>query len=268
MPGRNYVGNAYRYGYQGQYSEKDDETNQNSFELRNYDGLLGRWMTTDPSGQHHSPYLAIGNSPVNSVDPNGGEDICPTCPTDGTYDGAINSNMGFTYNETDGLMLNTVEVSDIGAGTRNYGGDYSGSFMDNTYYVMDQINQFNPIANGWDAFTGYVYGRDRFGNSQSSFKTNLKFATTILPIFRVGGVVYSFGAYKLGGKWLSQMSARGWTGQTIQEAITSGETYPATNLINPANTAIRYVHPITGQSLVIDDITKEIIHLGGPGFKY
>jgi len=64
------------------------------------------------------------------------------------------------------------------------------------------------------------------------------------------------------------MSVRGWTGNTIQEALSLGEKYPAVNKINQANSATRYVHPTTGQSVVVDDITNEIIHLGGPGYKY
>ncbi|MBI2271341.1 MAG: hypothetical protein HYU69_13440 [Bacteroidetes bacterium] len=75
MPGRNYFGSpAYRYGYQGQFAEKDLETGKNSFELRNWDALLGRWSTIDPYGQHHSPYMGMSNNPINFVDPNGGED--------------------------------------------------------------------------------------------------------------------------------------------------------------------------------------------------
>ncbi len=34
------------------------------------------------------------------------------------------------------------------------------------------------------------------------------------------------------------------------------------------NPAIRYVHPVTGQSVVVDRVTKEVIHVGGPGFLY
>ena len=37
-----------------------------------YDAAIGRWMNTDPYGQYHSPYLAMGNNPVSSVDPDGG----------------------------------------------------------------------------------------------------------------------------------------------------------------------------------------------------
>ncbi|MFC5284505.1 RHS repeat domain-containing protein [Pedobacter alpinus] len=64
--------NDYRYGYQGQYAEKDKETNWNSFELRNYDAAIGRWLSVDPYGQYASPYLGMGNNPVSGVDPDGG----------------------------------------------------------------------------------------------------------------------------------------------------------------------------------------------------
>jgi RHS repeat-associated protein len=63
---------AYRYGYQGQFSEKDLTTGQQEFELRNYDPRIGRWLSPDPYGQFASPYLAMGNNPASNVDPDGG----------------------------------------------------------------------------------------------------------------------------------------------------------------------------------------------------
>ncbi len=66
----------YRYGYQGQYSEKDNTTGWNEFELRMYDARFGRWMSTDPYGEFNSPYVGMGNSPAATVDPDGG---CTTC---------------------------------------------------------------------------------------------------------------------------------------------------------------------------------------------
>lgn len=65
-------GNDYRYGYQGQYAETDKESAWVNFALRMYDPVIGRWMTTDPYGQYHSPYVGMGNDPVNGVDPDGG----------------------------------------------------------------------------------------------------------------------------------------------------------------------------------------------------
>jgi len=63
---------GYRYGYQGQYAEKDGETDWNAFELRMYDSRIGRWLSGDPKGQFSSPYMAMGNNPVNGTDPDGG----------------------------------------------------------------------------------------------------------------------------------------------------------------------------------------------------
>ncbi len=61
------------------------------FELRHYDPAIGRFVTTDPYEQFHSPYLAMGNNPVVSFDPNGG--LCldangnsVACPEGEDYD--------------------------------------------------------------------------------------------------------------------------------------------------------------------------------------
>lgn len=62
----------YRYGYQGQYAEKDTTNNWNQFELRFYDAKIARWLSADPYGQYYSPYLAMGNAPNKKIDPNGG----------------------------------------------------------------------------------------------------------------------------------------------------------------------------------------------------
>jgi RHS repeat-associated protein len=64
-----------------------------------------------------------------------------------------------------------------------------------------------------------------------------------------------------------QMLSRGWTREQIIEAITNGEQFSAINKAT-GNPATRYVSPTTGQSLVRDNITGDIIHVGGPGFKY
>src|SRR5688500_7584419 len=61
----------YRFGYQGQFSEKDAETGWNHFELREYDPIVGRWTAVDPKRQFFSPYVGMGNNPISGVDPDG-----------------------------------------------------------------------------------------------------------------------------------------------------------------------------------------------------
>jgi hypothetical protein len=47
-----------------------------------------------------------------------------------------------------------------------------------------------------------------------------------------------------------------------------GQQFKAVNNVNPGNAATRYVNPQTGRSVVVDDVTREVIHVGGDGFKY
>lgn len=78
MPNRQIVnGEPYRYAFQGQ--EKDPETGKEAFQLRLWDARIGRWLTTDPKGEFHSPYLGMGNNPMRLIDPDGGSTECPDC---------------------------------------------------------------------------------------------------------------------------------------------------------------------------------------------
>jgi hypothetical protein len=83
-----------------------------------------------------------------------------------------------------------------------------------------------------------------------------------------GSGARSFARTKSAQKWQNQVVQRGWTHEQIEEAIANGQSYPAQNNINPSNGATRYVNPQTGQSVVIDNKTGELIHVGGPGFRY
>jgi RHS repeat-associated protein len=62
----------YRYGYQGQYAEKDTTNNWSQFELRFYDAKIARWLSADPFREFYSPYVGMGNKPNLATDPTGG----------------------------------------------------------------------------------------------------------------------------------------------------------------------------------------------------
>lgn len=91
-----------------------------------------------------------------------------------------------------------------------------------------------------------------------------------------GILVHSSGgqpSWRLGGnhsaqEWQNRMARRGWTAQQISEAIQNGQQFPAANNVNPGSAATRYVHPTTGRSVVVDNATGEVIHVGGDGFVY
>jgi hypothetical protein len=88
------------------------------------------------------------------------------------------------------------------------------------------------------------------------------------PKAKEPAAAWQLGKFKSAQRWANQMAKRGWTSEQISRAMEEGQQFPAVNEINPANTATRYVDPITGRSVVVDDVTHEVLHVGGDGFKY
>jgi hypothetical protein len=69
-------------------------------------------------------------------------------------------------------------------------------------------------------------------------------------------------------QWQNRMRRRGWTPAQITEAIQGGRSFPAVNHVNPGHSITRYVHPQTGRSVLVDDMTSEVIHVDGDGILY
>lgn len=59
----------FRYRYTGQ--EYDGGTGLYNYHARIYDSEIGRFYSIDPKEQYFSPYVYVGNNPVNIVDPTG-----------------------------------------------------------------------------------------------------------------------------------------------------------------------------------------------------
>ena len=110
----------YRYNYQGLYAEKDLETGWNHFELREYDPIVGRFTLVDPAGQFFSPYIGMGNDPINGIDPDGGTTFDQGINSKGeiVFDNGINNGNVFLVNEgynekissIDQLKANSLQV--------------------------------------------------------------------------------------------------------------------------------------------------------------
>lgn len=107
MEGREITQEDYRYGYQGQYAEKDTTTGWNQFQLRMYDARFGRWLSVDPYGQYASPYLAMGNAPQMGVDPDGGFNLGATF---------VGATIGFAAGAAIGLAADLINDGKINDG--------------------------------------------------------------------------------------------------------------------------------------------------------
>jgi hypothetical protein len=63
------------------------------------------------------------------------------------------------------------------------------------------------------------------------------------------------------------MGQRGWTPEQLDEAVKSGWRIDA---IDKATNepATRYVNPTTGRSVVINNVTNDIVQVAGDGFRF
>lgn len=67
---------------------------------------------------------------------------------------------------------------------------------------------------------------------------------------------------------LQSMAKRGWTREQILEAAQLGEAFEAVDLTAGGTPATRYVHPETGKSVIVNNQTGRVMHVGGVGFLY
>ncbi|ATL48213.1 hypothetical protein COR50_14150 [Chitinophaga caeni] len=79
MPGREFNGGGYRYGFNGKENDNEvkGEGNQQDYGMRVYDPRLGRFLSVDPLSPDYpelTPYQYANNSPVTNIDVDGLED--------------------------------------------------------------------------------------------------------------------------------------------------------------------------------------------------
>ena len=210
MPNRQIVnGEAYRYGYQGEFAETDPETGKVAFQLRLYDSRINRWLTVDPAGQYFSPYLAMGNNWISRVDPDG---RCTDCPD--------NAQVGDTYNHPD---YGEVTLSENGWSTADGVG-----IMDDIYIGS---NEMTPFDVGVEWLTGNG-ARHRGFEPGDTFTEMLKQhdhvkETVSIGIDRLrnGGKLKDVNSYSLAGfqgvgKYIGDYSTLATAGQTGNLAVT------------------------------------------------
>ena len=107
--------------------------------MRLWDGRIGRWLTTDPAGQHSSPYLGMGNNPITRVDPDGGEDWYADENGELEWHAGSGVREGLMWAAADGTS--SADLSRIGKWLGG-SGNVSGNELVFSYIFS--------IGNGWD----------------------------------------------------------------------------------------------------------------------
>jgi len=187
---------AKKFKYQGQELNESLGYNMYEFELRHYDATIGRFVTTDPYEQFMSPYVAMGNNPVVSFDPDGG--LCYdangnsiACPDDDIYD-EYRDNPDNRIDIMDEVVV-TADLSDIADKKAN-----------EAYWAG--INASAEILNNLATLnTGKTSeGRAREAQQQISLITTMPISVEIQPTLIGGGAIDLIGG-KAGYNLISRL---------------------------------------------------------------
>jgi len=165
LPGRNFTSSLlYKYAYQGQ--EHDEETGLDAFELRLWDGRIGRWLSTDPYGQYHSPYLGMGNNPVNLIDRTGGSADPPSTDVRDLGDGNYEVVGGNPYDNDNNIYV----VDNAGKRTGEIIGQTENPF--DFFYSDEKLGTFKGFIPVTFNINSLVNGNTIFNNITNYFKKN------------------------------------------------------------------------------------------------
>ena len=212
LPGRNQQGaEGYRYGYQGQFSEEDKETGWNQFELRMWDGRIGRWMTTDPANQYPSPYLGMGNNPLNAIDRDGAVASSPIYDSE-TGDFLGVDSEGFTG---DVVLMNRYSYDYLtNGGTEVLDHSVTESLLENGFaqVLSRSIDNllFERIANS--VVADYELANGKAFSDHANVYAKSRLATKIATY---GGVE------KINGSWMSKVNDHGFSFEYTVENMRS-----------------------------------------------
>jgi RHS repeat-associated protein len=204
---------SYRYGYQGEFAEKDSETDWNSFELRQYDSDVARWLSVDPYQQYWSPYVAMGNDPTNQIDPDGGLSggTKNNDPPEGWGNGimldevTVYSPLSFSYmfNNPSAVFWDFMRSGDSYAN-----GNENSIFANIGRFSFDAI----PFGSGTNAIYGATTGQNIFGESMGTG-----------GVFMAGiGAIPGFGGFKV-GKGILSRTYRLFAGEKYYRAMSNVE---------------------------------------------
>lgn len=284
------AGNPLRF--HGQYL--DEMTGLYDIRARDYDPDRGVFTAVDPIDPHPGlPYLTTyhygRNSPLTLADPTGQWPGWLRDAGSGAL-GVGDSALGLGQ---DLWAVGSMRPDELaGAVKQSWDSGYADEGLGGA------INQFNPAYHalvngekGWqlaldgcvrqsaEAFTDATFSiaettalaAGGLGATRSAIPKSSRTPgdTDAVPpqAAEAGSKLVQGARYPLAPKIQGQLGNRGWTTETIDEAVQSGLQVRAVNKAT-GNPATRHVHPATGQSVVIDDITGQVIHVGGPGFKY
>ncbi len=140
-----------------------------AFQLRLWDGRLGRWLSPDPMGQYSSPYLGMGNNPIGMIDPDGGL-AGPGDPPQSWF-GRVFSSIGSAFSGNSEVTYNEGQLKEVviqGRGTSSITGTF-GPALPNSAIAPSRENDYWWNKMAYDGSRVVDYKGFRIGVNDKGF---------------------------------------------------------------------------------------------------
>jgi RHS repeat-associated protein len=283
------AGSVTLHAYDDQFrkftgKERDSETGLDFFGARYFSGAQGRFSGPDEPLNDQFPndpqswnlYSYVRNNPLKYTDPTGEDCVYTSNQTEssvgvalergnctqngGTFvNGTIDEN-SFKYN---GSSLDFGYTDPNGAV-----GTFSKAFAAPLSYGDQFINEMARRRDASNQFIGEFAKQAALGAAGAVAGRVIGAGIEALLAARAAGAAAAaVDVASLSNKIVRQMASRGWTGpQEILETVQNGEAYSVVNKAT-GGAATEYVNPATGKFVVVDNATKQVIQVSGPGFR-
>jgi RHS repeat-associated protein len=279
-----YVSGSDPNHYKFTGKERDSESGLDNFDFRYYGSSLGRFMTPDDDSaqdaanpQSWNLYSYVMNRPTVATDPDGHD--CIYIDNDSGKMTGFNS--GDCDNSTEekansGVYVNgTVNSIELNSQDQVIG--YSGTGEQFGVFTMGVIQPPGATPPPQVTDPGMLPGM--LGPGDLVLFSGVKVPSVVTDLFgKLFGSILGKSAEEaaetaakivpdvdnLSNKIVRQMVTRGWTKQEILDTVNAGKAFPVVNKAT-GGAATEYVGA-SGKFVVVDNATRQVIQVSGPGF--
>ncbi len=264
--------------------ERDAESGLDNFDFRYFGSSLGRFMSADDGSdqdadnpQSWNLYSYVRNNPLKYTDPDGHDCIY----IDNDSGEMTGFNRGDCDNSTEekansGVYVNGT-VNSIELNGQDQVTGYSGTGDQFGVFTMGVIQPPGAAPPPQVNDPGMIPGM--LGPGDLILFSGVKLPSVVTDLFgKLFGSILGKGAEdaaetaskivpdvdNLSNKIVRQMVTRGWTKQEILDTVNAGKTFPVVNKAT-GGAATEYVSA-SGKFVVVDNATKQVIQVSGPGF--
>jgi RHS repeat-associated protein len=240
----------------------------------------GRWMSPDPANAGADPsypqtwnmYAYAGNNPTTNTDPTG--ETYQVCQTDASGNQSnctdISDEQFAQFQEENKDTLTFTGNGDV-LQNGSVIGSYQQTSVDLPSDVARALHWAGVTANANIKTVAMIIAQNAALEGIGQLVgMGIDALLAAIAARAESAAIATADVANLSNKIVRQMGTRDWAVQdildTIQQAREAGSTYSVTNKAT-GGPATEFVSPSSGRFVVVDDTTRQVLQVSGPGFR-